>query len=120
MALETHVINISYKRGDSRPLVFVLSDKNTGLPLDLTGYTAAVLAVNAESEPVDITNQKFTVTGVIDANPLTGRISFIPTTTDSDQTPETYFYDAQVLDASSNKLTFVEGDFVITQDRAKD
>jgi hypothetical protein len=120
MALETPVIDITYKRGDSRPLVFVLSDKNTGTALDLTGYTAPVLAVNSEAAPTDVTNELFKVTGVIDATPTTGRISFTPTTTNSDQTPGTYFYDAQVLDASGNKLTFVEGKFKITQDRAKD
>lgn len=120
MALETPVINITYKRGDSRPLVFVLSDQVTGLPLDITGYTLPVLAVNTEQEPVDITGQLFTITGAIDVDPTTGRISFTPTTTNSDQTPNTYFFDAQVLDASSNKLTFVEGEFAITQDIAKD
>ncbi|MHA1859144.1 MAG: hypothetical protein ACTSUU_06835 [Candidatus Thorarchaeota archaeon] len=120
MALEVTTINITYKRGDSRPMVFVLSDKVTGLPLDITGYTAPVQAVNTEQEPTDTTNQQFLVTGVIDADPTTGRISFTPTTTDTDLTPNTYFYDAQVLDALGNKLTFVEGEFVITQDIAKD
>jgi len=120
MALETPVINITYKRGDSRAIVFVLSDSATGTALDLTGYTLPVLAVNSEATPVDITNQLFTVSGVIDADPTTGRISFSPTTTDSDQNPGTYFYDAQIIDPNSGKLTFVAGEFTIEQDIAKD
>ena len=32
MALETPVIDITYKRGDSSSLVFVLSDKDTPCP----------------------------------------------------------------------------------------
>jgi hypothetical protein len=119
-ALAVPVVNLDYRRGDSRAIVFVLTSKDTGLPLDLTGYTSPVLAVNSDQEPTDITNQKFTVAGAIDADPTTGRVSFTPTTTNSDQTPSTYYYDAQILDAASGKLTFVQGEFNITQDIAKD
>ncbi len=119
MALETPVVDITYKRGDSRPIIFQLSDEN-GDALDLTGYTAAILAVNEEPTPTDTVNELFTVMGVIDVIPTTGRISFSPTIIDSDQLPSTYFYDAQVLDASSGKLTFVGGKFKIVQDIAKD
>jgi len=120
MALETPVINITYKRGDSWAIIFVLTDATTGLPLDLTGYTLPVLAVNEESAPTDTVNELFNVAGVFDGDRATGRISFSPTITDSDQTPGTYFYDAQVLNLTGGKMTFVEGDFAITQDRAKD
>ena len=120
MALETPVINLTYKRGDSRPIPFVLSNSVTGVALDLTSYTSPVLAVNTLSEPPDDTTEVFKVVGTFDADRTTGKISFSPTTANSDQTPETYFYDAQVLDAAGQKLTFVEGDFVLTQDRAKD
>ena len=69
----------------------------------------------------DVTTEIFKVTGTI-PTPTNGQVQFIPATdnTGSDQTPATYFYDAQILDAFGRKLTFVEGKFKITQDRAKD
>ncbi len=120
MALETPIIDITYKRGDSRAIVFKLTDADTKLPLNLTGYTAPVLAVNSLPLPPDVTTELFKVTGVVDAVPTTGLISFSPTTVQSDATPNTYFYDAQVIDGDSGLLTFVEGKFKITQDKAKD
>jgi predicted Ser/Thr protein kinase len=79
-----------------------------------------VLAVNTLPTPPDATTELFKVTGSIDADPLTGRISFSPTTAQTDEDPDTYFYDAQVKDAAGGLITFVEGKFKITQDRAKD
>lgn len=125
MALETPVVDLEYKRGDSKPIVFVLKDKATGNPLDLTGYTLPVLSVHNTKDPTDITTELFKIDGAgatIPAPVTDGKIQFIPAedATGSDQTPETYFYDAQVLDAAGNKCTFVEGAFKITQDKAKD
>jgi hypothetical protein len=120
MALETPVIDITYKRGDSRAIVFKLTDEDTGLALDLTGYTAPVLAVNTLPTPPDVSTELFKVTGDFDADRTTGRIGFSPTTVQSDEAPDTYFYDAQVVDAAGGLLTFVEGKFKITQDKAKD
>lgn len=120
MALEVTTIDITYKRGDSRAIIFTLTDSETNGPLDLTGYTAPVLAVNSDATPSDITNEQFKVTGVIDVDPLTGRIAFSPTSVQTDINPDVYFYDAQVVDAASGILTFVQGQFVIAQDIAKD
>lgn len=120
MALETPVVDITYKRGDSRAITFKVINIETGDPLDLTGYASPVLAVNSDPVPTDTTDEKFKVTGTIDPTPSTGRISFSPTTVQSDLTPDTYFYDAQVIDASGGLLTFVQGKFKIVQDIAKD
>ena len=84
MALETPVINLTYKRGDSKPIVFVL--KSGGVALDLTGYTLAVLSVHSEKDPLTIATEVFQIDGTI---PIftDGKISFIPATdnTGSDQ-----------------------------------
>lgn len=117
MALETTVINITRKRGDSKAIVFKLSDQD-GSDSDLTGWSAAVLAVNSEKTPTDVTNEQFKVTGTIPA-PTNGEIGFAPTTVQMDLTPGTYFYDAQVL-TSDGLWTFAEGTFTIKQDIAKD
>ena len=120
--LETPVIDLKYKRGDSRPIIFKLTDSE-GDPLDLTGYANAVLAVNTLQHPPDATTEEFKVVGVIDAVPTTGRIAFSPTTTQTNIAIKTYFYDAQVEDAqvpTPGLLTFVEGKFTVTMDKAKD
>ena len=119
MALEVPVVDLEYKRGDSKPIVFVL--KTGGVELDLTGYTLPVLSVHSDKDPTDITTEIFKIAGTI-PTPANGKIQFIPTTdgTGSDQLPEVYYYDAQVLDAAGNKVTFVEGQFKVTQDKAKD
>ena len=118
--LEPTVIDISYKRGDSRAITFVLKDSSTGNPLDLSSYSSPVLAVNTLPLPPDVTTELFKVTGVISGTPTDGRVSFSPTTVQSDEAPDVYFYDAQIIDDASKLVTFVEGKFKITQDRAKD
>jgi hypothetical protein len=120
MALEVTEVNLEYVRGDSKPITFVLSDEN-GTIIDLTGYTLPVLSVHSDPNPVDLTTEKFTINGVIPVF-TDGKISFIPAedATGSDQTPDVYFYDAQVLDAGGNKITFVKGRFTLIQDKAKD
>ncbi len=120
MALETSVVDITYKRGDSRAIIFALTDASTGAALDLTGYTAPVLAVNSLATPPDITTEVFKVTGTVVVPNTDGKISFAPTSVQTDEPPDTYFYDAQVVDAATGLLTFVKGKFKIEQDIAKD
>jgi hypothetical protein len=118
MALETPIFNLEYKRGDSRAIIFELVNKATGEALDLTSWNTPVLAVNSDKNPTDETGQKFKVSGSVDD--VNGWIIFSPTTTDSDQTPAGYYYDAQVIDNNGGKFTFVKGKFKIVQDIAKD
>jgi hypothetical protein len=117
--LETPVIDIAYKRGDSKPLIFVLKD-SAGVAVDISAYTSPVLSVHDDAAPTDVTSEQFKVTGTFPGGGTDGKVSFVPLITDTDLTPNTYFYDAQILDASGNKITFVEGAFAISQDRAKD
>lgn len=119
MALETPVIDIAYKRGDSKPLIFVLKD-SSGNAVDISSYTAPVLSVHNDAAPTGIMTEQFKVTGTFPGGGTDGKVSFVPLVTETDLTPEVYFYDAQILDAGGNKITFVEGSFTISQDRAKD
>ena len=120
MALEVPVINIAYKRGDSRLVTFTIKT-SAGAVQDLTGYTAPVLSVHSIKNPPDVSTQVFKVTGTI-PTPANGQVLFQPAedNTGSDQEPAVYYYDAQFLDPTSRKITFVEGTFTITQDKAKD
>jgi hypothetical protein len=119
-ALETPEVHIAYKRGDSRAIVFQLTNAVTGAALDLTGWTVPVLAVDSKKDPTDELTQLFKVTGTISSPPTDGQIAFSPTTVQTDETPGNYFYDAQALDSSGGLLTFVEGKFKLTQDITKD
>lgn len=120
MALETAVVDLTYKRGDSKPIVFVLKDKGTGVVINLTGYTLPAMSIHTDPNPIDVSTQVALIAGTIPTF-TDGKIQFIPAEDDtgSDQVPNVYFYDAQVLDASGNTVTFVEGQFAITQDKAK-
>lgn len=119
MALETPVIDIAYKRGDSKPLIFVLKD-SAGVVVDISAYTDPVLSVHNSATPTDVATEQFKVVGTLPGGGTDGKVSFIPLITETDLDPDVYFYDAQILDAAGNKITFVEGQFAISQDRAKD
>ena len=71
---------ILWYRGDSWPKGFLLVDKDTGLPLDLTGY-GIILTVDSKKNPIDETTQLFQVIGVVDADQIgnKGKVTFTPT-----------------------------------------
>jgi len=87
---------ITYQRGDTDPIAITV--KSDGVPVDITGWVLT-LTVNTEKAPVDDTNQVFQLTGILDADPTTGRVSFQPTEVQTDLVG-TYYYDIQRVDAS--------------------
>ncbi len=109
---------IKMYRGDSYPIVITISDSSTGSAIDITGYSFK-LTVNSDQNPTSTANQQFTVDGVLDADPTTGKVSFTPTTTDTDITPGNYFYDIEMTDASGNVKTIAKSSFTISQDITK-
>lgn len=108
---------ISMYRGDSYPITFTLTDSSTGNPLDLTGCSL-IMTVDALAEPPDDTSMLFEITGVLDADPETGKVSFTPTSTDT-ATPGSYFYDVQLTDADGNIRTVAKNTFTISMDITK-
>ena len=79
MALEIPVINLEYKRGDSKPIVFVL--KAGGVAVDLSGYSLPVMSVHTTKDPVDVTTELFKISGTIPI-PANGKVQFIPAIND--------------------------------------
>ncbi len=87
---------ICWGRGDSNAKGFVRQDSD-GIAIDVSGFSFK-LTVNSEKDPADTTNQQFTIAGVL-VDAVNGQISFAPSITDTDITPDTYFYDIEQTDA---------------------
>lgn len=109
---------IEYYRGDFYPKVMTIKDKATKIPVDLTGATL-VMTVNTEKDPVDTTNELFKISGVIDADPTTGKVSFTPTAENTDQPKAKYWYDISMETAGVSARTIVKAPFVISMDIGK-
>lgn len=112
---ETPVVGLTRKRGDTKSIGMTLKDSD-GAVIDVTGYTFS-LSVNSDEEPTDVTNELFTSVGVI-VDAANGKIAFPVGATEADNVGE-FFYDAQLIDTATEKLTFLRGSFLMTQDIGK-
>ena len=110
--------DITWYRGDSFPIELTLTNKETEDPIPLNGYSF-LFTVNAVENPEDDSEQIFQVIGVLDADPTTGKVSFTPTTTDTDLSVDIYYYDIQMTDGSGNIRTIAKHKFKITMDITK-
>ena len=107
---------ICWGRGDSNAKGFVRQD-SVGIAIDVSGFSFK-LTVNSEKDPADTTNQQFTIAGVL-VDAVNGQISFAPSITDTDITPDTYFYDIEQTDAGGGIATLIIGKCLIVQDITK-
>lgn len=104
-------------RGDKFPLSITVKDKSTGLPIDLVAASLKLTA-NKVINPTDISQQVFTVDGVIDADPTTGICEFvIDLTTVPFHSP--LYYDIQYIDSSGYIRTIVKDTIVVQMDITK-
>jgi len=107
--------DICWARGDSGARGFQLKD-SAGVVIDITGF-GFILTVNSEKDPT--TNPpEFTITGVI-TDALNGRVSFSPTTGDTDIVATGYFYDIQQTDGGGAIDTLIKGKCKIIMDITK-
>jgi hypothetical protein len=106
---------ITRYRGDTDPISGVVSLND--LPLNVTGCSF-VLTVDPSKTPADATNNLFALTGTL-VTPLTGEITFPITAEQADQTPATYYFDIQLVDALGYKRTIALDKFVFKQDITK-
>jgi hypothetical protein len=109
-------LDVSYTRGDSVPIPFTLTDLD-GVAIDISGFTFE-LTVDPNPDPTDAGDNLFSLTGAI-TDAANGKFQFAPTIVQSDQTPDTYFYDIQMIDGSLAKQTIVKGKFTILPDITK-
>jgi hypothetical protein len=109
---------ITWYRGDSYPIELTIKDASTSAVIDITGYSF-LLTVDSLAEPPDDTTKVFEVAGVLDADPTTGKVSFTPTSVNTDLAATTYYYDIQMTDISSNIRTIAKNKWKISQDITK-
>lgn len=108
--------DITRYRGDTVTLrVKLWEDKKAGIPFTLTDCTV-VMTVDPEKEPVDDTNNLFSIIG---DNEEDGVVAFAYTSLEADQDPGNYFYDMQITDANSKTLTIPPAKYKIKQDITK-
>jgi len=108
---------ISYYRGDYYPQELTVTNKATGDPVDITGATF-LLTVNSEKKPVDASNQLFQISGVLDADPTTGKVVFSFEEQHTNIEIGTYYYDIQMVLAGT-KRTIKKNSYKIHQDITK-
>ena len=113
MAKDPNVI--TFFRGDTYPRAFTITDG--GAPVDLTDCTA-VMTVATVEEPVDDTTKLFQVSGVLNADPKTGLVSFTPTAANNGVVGE-YFYDIQITTVNGHIRTPIKSTYIINQDITK-
>lgn len=109
---------IEYFRGDSYPKNLTIKSKETKQIIDLTGYSF-IFTVDSLKDPKDATTKKFSVAGVIDPDPVTGKVSFTPTKVNTNMIAAGYFYDIQMTDNQGHVRTIAKEKFKITQDISK-
>lgn len=109
---------LEFFRGDTYPLELTIRNKATKAVIPLSGYSFKMTVDTLENPPDDST-KLFEVTGVLDSEPTTGKVSFTPTVENTNQTIGTYYYDVQMTDPSGHIRTIVKDLFKIVQDITK-
>ncbi len=114
MALTTS-LNLARRRGDTFP--FQLTVTSNGSAYSITSCTFK-MTVDPSPNPTSATTNLFQLTGVI-TTAASGEFEFRPSAANMDLTPGTYYYDVQMVDASSYLVTLAAGKLIITQDITK-
>jgi len=105
---------IERKRGDTYPMHFTI--KSNGVALDITSC-AFKLTVDPSKDPVNDTNNLFSLTGTIENAPG-GVVRFDMNGAQADHLGK-FFYDIQMIDAASFIRTIEKDKFNFVQDITK-
>lgn len=109
-------ITIERYRGDTVPDEFQVTDEN-GAPQNITGATFR-FTLDTRRSPPDATTKVLELVGTI-TSASGGIVQFTWTALDADQTPGTYWFDIEMIDAASKVETLVIGKYTIIQDIGK-
>lgn len=115
-------------RGDSYPITAIIRvGQITGLwnseipepvPVNLAGATV-IMTVSYNVSPDDDSCKLFSINGVIDPDPASGKVVFTPTSENTNLPAKTYYYDIQYIDANGNIRTIIKSKLIIVQDISK-
>lgn len=105
-------INLCLQRGDTQPFGFNILNAD-GTAATIAGFSY-LFTVNTESDPVDDTNEVFSLAGVISGNTVSVTLSALQ----ADQLG-VLFYDLQETDGSGLIRTIAKGEVEWVQDITK-
>lgn len=108
-------MSITRYRGDTAPDQFTITRDNAAVSIAGCSFK---LTVNPEKNPVDDTDQLFSVTGTI-TSAVAGEVEFSPNSTQADQVPGRYYYDVEMTDGVGAIRTVVKGVYRFVQDITK-
>lgn len=110
--------DIEIVRGDSELLEVVIEDEETGLPINITGYTIyfTVNKTKDASNDDDAVIKK-DITSHVD--PTHGITDIVLDGTDTNLAPGKYHYDVQYKDTDDNVKTVIIGNIIVIQDVTK-
>ena len=108
--------DLCYTRGDTAPISITF--KQSGVALDLTGFTVIEMVINSEENPATAANEIERFAGSLSGTPTDGVVTFIPPSqVASENLPisEESFYDVQWLNAAAQIQTPIKGKIEIAQ-----
>lgn len=101
---------------DTFPFQFTIKEED-GMVVDITSFSFK-LTVDPSDEPSGSGDNLFSLIGTITDAP-NGIVEFEPTAEQADQTPDTYYFDVQMIDADSKVRTIAKGEWNFTADITK-
>lgn len=107
---------ITRKRGDTYADEFIIKSKETGLPLNITGYSF-LMVLDPESSPATSANNLYQIVGSVINGPA-GLVEFAPSALQADQLGA-YFFDIQMIDGAGRKRTIESDSYIYKQDITK-
>ena len=113
---EPVTIELCRRRGDTFVDKFIVKDA-AGVVVNITGFSF-LLTVDPSPTPTTSGNNLFQLTGVI-TDAVNGAVEFGPSAGQANQTPSTYFYDIQQIDAGGALRTIAIGTYIFEQDVTK-
>lgn len=102
-------------RGDNRTINLQFYESDGSTAVDLTGGTV-YFTVNSSSDPADDTSVAIQKTATSFTDATAGQHTFTLTHSDTDITPDTYWYDCQFQDSVGNYLSSYRGKFIVQSD----
>jgi len=110
--------DIERKRGDSYADVFVLSSRETGQILNLSGYSTFLLTLDTRKDPPDTTTQVYQLAGQVVGPQADGKVQFAPTPAQADRIGR-FFFDLQVTEPGGAIRTVLAARYTYRQDITK-